>query len=197
MGNFLDRRVVAHAAGVRRAHAVRTRRARQRRHRASFGRRDGAESTKRSVVAVIAPLCIVQHDLALRFTRALRELVEAGDHHDLGGDAGGRRRNAAAQSEHRQPLTTRRDKLQRLGAAHPMRHHHLFPLHIREAVLLHRGGRPDDRILERLGARQAMAEPIGELGDAVPRAGGVCLGGRDDAVGDVGVLGGNCLGGLR
>ena len=195
--NLRHRGVVAHAAGVRRAHAVRTRRAGQRRHGTDLGGGDGAKPTERAVVAVVAPLGVVQHDLAFGFGRALREFFKAGHHHHLGGDAGGRRGDAAAQAEHGEQLTTRRDQLQRLSAAHPMRHHHLFALHVGEAVLLHRGGRPQNGVFERLRARQAMAESIGELGDTVPGAGRVGLSGGDDAVRDLGVLGGNRLGSLR
>ena len=65
------------------------------------------------------------------------ELVEAADDEEFGLDAVGRRADAVAEAEHRQRMPARRDDLQALGAAHPVRHLDRLEPHVLEAVAAH------------------------------------------------------------
>ena len=107
----------------------------------------------------------------LPFASAARlvELVAVRDDHHLGFDARRRRGDAAAKAEHRHDVMRRIGDLEALVAAHPARHHHALGVHVLEAVLLHRLDRPRDRAIEVVGAADALAEGVGELGEAIPR----------------------------
>ena len=95
------------------------------------------------------------------------ELAETVDDQQFGFDAGGRRTDAVAEPQHRERMPSRRDDLQALGAANPMRHLDRIEPHV-EAVAAHFARRPLDGGVEVLGAAQAMAEGVAELCQPVP-----------------------------
>src|ERR1039458_3860947 len=88
-------------AGVGGLHGERPDRSQQHGHGARFGRAGGARATIGHRLAISLIRHIEQHDLAGHLLAAEGvQRVEAGDGHDLGGDAVGRRSHAAAQPQH-------------------------------------------------------------------------------------------------
>ena len=195
-GNLRHRRVVAQPTGVRARDAERPDRTQQHRHRARLG---GRTRTERAVLhrrAVVGERHVEQHDLALHVGGALLQFVEARDHDDWSRDAARRRTHAAAQAEHPEWGAPRFDQLGRLGAAHPVRHHHRLGVHIVEAVLPELRLKPVDRPLERGRTAQPVAVRVHELGQS-NEAGRVGQRAVDELVGRGAVARGRFGSGLR
>ena len=143
---------------------------------------------------VVGERHVEQHDLALGLRRAPLEVLERGDHQHLRGDPVLGRADAAAQAQHRELGRARLHQLRRLGAPHPVRHHHRLAAHVLEAVGLHEVEDPVDGGLEAGRAAEPVAEGVHQPAEpAIGRA--VGGGAADEAVGrdavggrDVGLL---------
>ena len=154
--------------GVRRPD--RADRAHQQRHRAVPRRHRGAAGSIRHRLAVIRVRHVEEHDLALglrpRASRARRRSPPPSPRPrcPAGGVA-----TLPPRPEHRDDVMRRIGDLEALGAAHPLRNHHALGVHVLEAVLLHGLDGPRDGAIEILGAAEALAVGVGQLGEAIPR----------------------------
>jgi hypothetical protein len=157
---------VAQGAGVRRAQARGGDRADQHRLRADPGRLHDPDRADRHGGAVAGLLVLViegrhrlidHHDLAAQRLAPGGDLRERLDHRDLAAQ-GAPGADRAAEAEDHQRSLDRPDHPRTLGAAHPVRHHHLLAARPGQPVLAHRRDRPVDRPLERPRTTQPVAE---------------------------------------
>ncbi len=160
--------VVAQRAGVRRGDAQAGGGADKGRDRSKGCRSRGTGGTVAYGAPVSFPVDGVDDDLALDVLATERlELVEAADDDDRRGDAALGGADAAPEAEHRQLALDRRDHVQRLLAAHPVRDHHRL-LADRETLGRHRLGRPVDRLRQSGRAAQTMPDHGGQVGETLP-----------------------------
>ena len=162
---------VVHAAGVRRAHAPSgRRRARTTRPRPCRAAADGAARAIRHRLAVGRVRHVEEHDLALRVGGALLELLEVLDDEHVGLDALGRRRHAAAEAQHRDRDVRADRRSRRSPAPAPSCGTITFSARTlaRPSFFIVASAQRMAR-LQVLGARQAVAVGVGQLGQATPR----------------------------
>ena len=166
--NLRDTGAVGEHAGVGRPQAVGSDRAHEHRDRAVLSRLRGAVGAVGDRLAVAAIGRVEQHDAPARLGAAALEFGEAADDEQVGLDAVARRADAHAETEHRYAVRARRDQVERLGAADPLRDLHGVGPDLVEAIGLHRRDRPRDGVFERLRAAQSMAERVGQQRETIP-----------------------------
>ena len=124
------------------------------------------------------------------------QFLETADDEKLRLHAARRSADAVAQAQHRDFRMSRLDDLGALAAAHPVRNHHPFGMHVFETVALHFLGGPADRRIQLRRSTEAMAEKVGHQRQALPRC--VIGGGSgNQAVGGLAIVADPVRGSLR
>ena len=173
-GNPRDALLVRDRAGVHEAGVERAHRADDRRHRAAPRRLRCALRALVHGLAVTLERAARDHraieedDAALHARRVQRpQPLEAVGHDDLGGDALGRRGNAAAEGGDDEVLRQRAHELGRLLAAHPVRDQDRLQPHV-ETVGAQALGRPAHRLRGARRAAEPRADAVGQVLRAAP-----------------------------
>jgi hypothetical protein len=130
--------------------------------RAVLRRARGARAAVADRLAVGGEGRVVDDYLAAHLRAESFKLVEVADDDGLGRNPPGRRADAVAEAQHREPAARGLQKLKALLAPDPVGHHHLLGAHVVQPVAPHLRDRPGDGALQVLGPAQAVADAVGE-----------------------------------
>ncbi len=95
------------------------------------------------------------------------ELIEIRDHNHRRVQTADRRRNTQPQAQHMQRLRYRGRNRRRLMPPHPVWHHHRLHGDVLQPLLAHQVRTPSDGAIQRLAARDALADVVTEIRQVV------------------------------